>query len=95
LIFNNKRAVLWRENPDRPDQSHLIFIAMFPSSLVHLRHGVSSLMRERRLDVTPAGFDLFNAAMKMERELITGAELINSKQQRALCSGPGPSASQR
>lgn len=87
LIFENRRSVLWKENPFGSDQSHLIFIALFPSSLLLLQRDISSLMKDKLdLDFTPTAFGLTDG-LAMTPGIVTGAEITNSGKERILFSG--------
>lgn len=88
LVFENRRAALWRPDPNDSDQSHLIFIALFPSSLVNLRQSVGDLMKERHeREVTPATFDLLGALESLKPGEVVGAEIAGPHEERIVFSG--------
>jgi hypothetical protein len=70
---------------------HLIFIALFPSSLVHLQQSITSLMKEKReVEVVPTTFDLLEVMGSLNPEIIAGAEITNSKRERTIFSRGSP-----
>lgn len=93
LIFENKRAVLWREDPNQSEQAHLIFLALFSSSLVHLQQSISELMREQRqVEIVPTTFDLREAIGKLNPENFAGVEITDAEKNRIMFSGVAPSS---
>jgi len=88
LIFENRRAVLYGSHPVNPQQSHVIFLAVFLSSLVNLQQSVTDLMAKSERSIRAVELDLAQAWNNFSEESKTGAEFSNSKNNRFLVRDP-------
>jgi hypothetical protein len=77
MIFENRRAVLLRADPKNPSWSHVIFLAMFSSSLVNLQHSITELIAENMFkSLTSVDLDLDKASKKLKSK-ITRTEYVS------------------
>jgi hypothetical protein len=83
LVFENRRAVLLCPDPTSPTLSHVIFLAMFASSLVNLQHNIVELATANlNKTLNAVDLDLAEASKKIVFENpvnIAGAEYVTPK----------------
>lgn len=76
LLFENRRGVLWRgaHNQD----SHLVFLTLFPSSLGHLKTSIAEIIQSK-FDSTVSAVELSlgKGSANFANKDIAGAELTN------------------
>src|SRR5436853_4679790 len=75
LLFDNRRGVLLRSRPN--EDSHIIFLSLFPSSLAHLKKSISQIMEANNCTVFPLEFSLGKGSANFARRDLAGAELTN------------------
>ena len=76
LLFDNRRGIVLRNVDDQ--NSHLIFLSLFPSSLAHLTRAITEII-EAKFDstVAPLEFNLGKGQANFDRSDLAGAELTN------------------
>jgi len=76
LLFDNRRGIVLRTIDD--ENSHLIFLSLFPSSLAHLKKSIIEIMEaEFGSSVLPLEFNLGKGSANFARTDLAGAELTN------------------
>lgn len=76
LLFDNRRGIVLRNIDDQ--NSHLVFLSLFPSSLAHLTKAITEII-EAKFDSTvlPLEFNLGKGSANFGRSDLAGAELTN------------------
>ena len=75
LLVNGRRAVLYRQAPNDPGRTHVVLIALLPTSLAHLKNKVTSLVESSlHSSLSPVELPLGKIAWRFYEQ---GKEAVN------------------